>query len=222
MTFDLDKALAISCAIYRSKNNQYIQVDSFNHEENQYIFSNKTMLKAMMTQTHHDFQGMEYITYNNNDLELSKSIVKHFRKLSFAILAENISDFKQKIFLITQADKISKSDLGILACIPDVYFKDVKFSDQIKRIKNSSLNYVGEVGSKINVTCTIIETHYISNIQCYGHTAITSENNLISWLNKNQAGFENDTINISGKVKSHGHHYKTKVPETNLNYVKYH
>lgn len=214
MNIELELALAISCAIYRSKGNQYITSAD----------SNKNILKNVLTYSIEEFSQVcneKYIIPTCEDYTCSKNIIKHFRKLSFGIIGENLNDFMKKVYSVSQSEKIKASDFGIIAILPKIYYDDLAKSSFQLQIKNTSKKYVGSIGSNINVVCTLIKIKFIEQINSYSHTAITSENDLISWLSKKQAGFDNDTIAITGKVKSHNFHWQTSIPETHLNYVKY-
>lgn len=222
---DTLKTIALSYAIFRVYGNKYLKYDEFDAEHTFCRRSNKSILQSILYPQSNktDSENTEILSVDIIDLDITAAseIIKYFRKISFKILGETASDFMSAVFRVTQSKTILKEDLSIISLLPKIYHESLQ-KDSIKQIiKSTSGEYIGTIGNQIQVTCILIETHYVDHFNCFSHLAITKDNALISWLNKSQAGFENDCIHIKGRVKSHGTNFLTDKPETKLHYVKY-
>lgn len=213
---NVNDVIALSCAVYRHNNNQYIKNDSYDEESKTWTKSNKRLMREELSEL-----TIKKIPITDDDRNLAEKITNHFTKLSFKVLDESINSFSRKVYELTQATDYWKSDIGIFAILPKVYFDDLKRQENKKVINQTSGEYLGLEGQSLQVKCKLLEVRYVEPLECFSHTAISESQALVSWLHKKQAGYVNDWIQIKGRVKEHGKHWIFKKPETKLNYVKY-
>jgi hypothetical protein len=75
------------------------------------------------------------------------------------------------------------------------------------------------VGEKVETVVEVLDKRYISHWESYNYTCVTTDGNLVSFMNK----FEHavgDRKRIKAKVKSHTKNKLFSADETRLNYVK--
>lgn len=218
--YNTKDVIALSCAVYRSKGNQYCK-ESFSFDEGPMKIANKHIMFYMLDPTSSYAPGVEHCicSVTDEDQELATTIIKHMNRLVFKALGDTLSDFNQRAFNIVNKETVTLNDVGVIASLPLVYFRDITGIELKKIIRETNFTHLGNESEKISLTCAIIETRYVTQINCFSHTAITQSNELVSWLNKNLSGTKGDIIAITGKVKKHKLHWLHKVPETELNYV---
>lgn len=216
----VEQILTMACAIFRTKGftstSTYISSD----ENNELRWTSKEHLSYQMVPS---IAGPDYkvlINVTKADAALAQDIVKHYRKLSFGVIADNISEYMQRVFSTTQNAEVSFKDFGVIASIPSVYEKEITKKKIEQEAKNSKQEYLGTVGNNINLNVRYINVRYIQKLNCYAHDAITDSNHLVNFLNKAALGTPGQTQNITARVKAHGTNFVTKTMETQLNYVK--
>jgi hypothetical protein len=160
------------------------------------------------------------VEVTDEDRILAQEIIKHYRKLSFGVIADNLGEYKSRIFAITQNPSVKFADFGFVASIPGVFYKDLerKYLDQ--KIKNTVQEYLGAVAEPIELHVEYIRIKYLEKITCYSHLAVTSTGHLVEFLNGKKLSDVNSKQVIRAKVKAHTTHYQTNSKLTQLNYVK--
>jgi hypothetical protein len=151
---------------------------------------------------------------------MAADIVRHYRKLTFGVIADDLNDYMTRVFSSTQGETVTFKDLGVVASVPSLYQKDLEKRRVEKESKNSVQEYIGVVGESIDLTIRYINTRFVQKLECYAHDAITNSGHLVNFLNKKKLGDVGQTQKIRAKVKSHGTNYQTKALQTQLNYVK--
>jgi len=213
-------ALTVACAINREKGFTSVSAYTFSDPESDNRWTNKDILSYTLVPeiASKDFKVM--IKTKPCDLEEAEAIVKYYRRLSFGVMSEQITEYMSRVFQITQSEEVTFSDMGVLASVPSVYQKEVLVKETIEQIKTTLPEHVGEVGNSVTLDIVVIDARFIKQIDCWGHEAITSTNHLVSFLSKTKLLDRKATAKIRAKVKKHTEHFKTKTPETQLNYVK--
>lgn len=217
------EALAFAQCIYRVKGYTKTGDAIANIYANQGTsYSNKEMILYALVPSKRPSASYILEFYpTEDDYETADAIIKHYRRLSFGILADDINDYQQKVFSITQSDQVTNKDLGILASIPSTYEREISSKEARQQIKETNQTYIGKVGENVILTVRYIKTQYVKNLGCFAHQAVTEDTNqLVSFLNKIELGQKDVVQKIKGKVKKHGNDFVTKSVETQLNYVK--
>jgi hypothetical protein len=160
------------------------------------------------------------IRVTQEDIDSANAIVQYYRRLTFGVIADNLSDYMQRVFSSTQKPEVNFKDFGILASVPSVYFKEMEKKRIISESKSAVQEYIGTVGGNVLLNIRYINTRFVDKLNCYAHDAITDTGHLVNFLNKSQLGKTGDKQTIKAKVKNHGVNFITKSIETQLNYVK--
>jgi hypothetical protein len=153
-------------------------------------------------------------------VDSATAIMQYYRRLTFGVIADNLSDYMQRVFSSTQKPEVNFKDFGILASVPSVYFKEIEKKRIIAESKSAVQEHLGEIGKTIELNIRYISTRFVEKLNCYAHDAVTDTGHLVNFLNKSELGKTGINQKIRAKVKAHGVNFVSKSIETQLNYVK--
>lgn len=220
MRWPAEQVLAMACAIYRTKGFTSTSTYTSSDPESELRWTSKEHLSYQLVPNIANKDYKLLINVTKADSTMAEDIIKHYRKLSFGVIADSISDYMQRVFATTQNGEVSFKDFGVIASVPSVFEKEMVKKRIVEEAKNSIQEYIGEIGGTIELNIRYINTRFIEKLNCYGHEAITDTNHLVNFLNKSELGKPGEHQRIRAKVKEHGVNYTTKTIETKLNYVK--
>jgi hypothetical protein len=211
--------LALSVCIYRHKG--FVGVGAYPLDP-EVKFTNKDFISATTNPSpDHASIGLKTdFKITDADYEKADAIIKYYRRLSFNIIGDNISDYFKKIFDITQKDTVTRNDFGVIASIPSCYERELIDKEIKNTIKNTEQGYIGEPGQTVYLNIEYIKTRFVPKLNCFSHDAVTEDNYLVSFLNKIELAEPRKKQRIRAKVKQHSSNFFTKTAETQLNYVK--
>jgi len=218
-TWPADSVLAMSCAIFRTKG--FTSVSSIirdNVDSADRWNSKEHLCYQMVPDLDKEYKVLIKVT--QEDVDNAAAIVQYYRRLTFGVIADNLSDYMQRVFSSTQKPEVSFKDFGILASVPSVYSKEIEKKRIIAESKSAKQEHLGEIGKTLQLNIRYINTRFIPKLNCYAHDAITDSEHLVNFLNKSQLGKVGDCQTIRAKVKAHGVNFVSKSIETQLNYVK--
>jgi hypothetical protein len=211
------EVLTLACAINREKG--FTSVSKVTFSDSVKLTNKDILYYNLIPQVApQDFNDL--IKVKSCDLEEAEAIIKYYRRLSFGVLAENISDYLQRVFHVTQTEQVKFKDFGVIASVPSVWSREVHGKEILNQIKTTKNEHLGIENQTLNLAVVVLETKLVEQIGCWSHLAITSDDYLISFLSKNRLLESKQVAKIQGKVKKHAQHWKTKTAETQLNYVK--
>lgn len=220
MEFPIEQALQMACCINRVNGftsvSKYITTDTTG--ELRYTNKDHLTYQLIPSLAKPDYQFLFNVT--KEDADQAIAIIKHFRRLSFGVLADTINDYKARIFKVTQLGYVTMSDFGVLASVPSVYEKE--YAEKVARelIAETVQECFGKIGDSVDLEIVYIRSKKVEQLGCFSHEAITSTNHLVSFLSQHLLGAPGDQQRIKAKIKRHGQNYLSKTPETQLNYVK--
>jgi hypothetical protein len=219
-TWTAIEVLSLACAFNRERGFTSVSKVSFAEPTDTARWTNKDMLSYTLVPeiTSKDFNVL--VKVKPCDLEEAAAIIKYYRRLSFGVLAENINDYLQRVFHVTQTEQVKFKDFGVIASVPSVYAKEVHGKEILNQIKTTKNEHLGIENQTLDLTVVVLETKLVEQIGCWSHLAITNDDYLVSFLSKNRLLESKQIAKIRGKVKKHSQHWKTKTAETQLNYVK--
>jgi hypothetical protein len=215
-----EDALTMACAIFRTKGFTSTSSMVFAVEGTQRQWTSKEHLSYQLVPEIASAEYKDLIKVKQEDIDMAADIVRHYRKLTFGVIADDLNDYMTRVFSSTQGETVTFKDLGVVASVPSLYQKDLEKRRVEKESKNSVQEYIGVVGESIDLTIRYINTRFVQKLECYAHDAITNSGHLVNFLNKKKLGDVGQTQKIRAKVKSHGTNYQTKALQTQLNYVK--
>lgn len=213
-------ALAMACSIYRqlgyTSTSTIVSGDESDHRR----WTNKEHLMYQLIPDISNHTYLHSFKVIDQDLETADDIIKHFRKLSFGLLGDNLNDYMARVFNVTQKDSVDVKELGVIASVPQVYDREIQEKKIKEIVKDTKQEYLGKEGDRLTLNIRYINTRFIPTLNCYAHDAITDTNHLINFLNKAELGKAGISHTIQGRVKKQAVNYQTKTAETQLNYVK--
>lgn len=218
--FSTIDTLAMACCIHRQKGftsvSKYIAADP----EGSQRYNNKEMLTYAMMPFLAKSDYLPQFKPTDKDIEQAESIIKHYRRLMFGVIADNLNDYMKGIFNYTQNNTVKMAAFGFLASVPSAYEKELQKKVLQEHIKSTKQEHLGTLEQTLILDIVYIGTRFVDQIGCWSHDAITSSNHLVSFLSKEQLGKQGDSQKIRAKVRAHKENFHTKTPETQLNYVK--
>tara|TARA_B100000085_G_C18447231_1_gene473300 strand:- start:175 stop:852 length:678 start_codon:yes stop_codon:yes gene_type:complete len=134
----------------------------------------------------------------------------------------SLTDFLLELYNMAKSNdsKIPQNRVGYaVAMVPtfDKYMKDEEF------LKNS--DYVGVVGTRMNLFIKLIEKKYISGAECYLYTFIDRRQNVVkAWMQNDKDERLNlnlgDCIDLDAYINKHEANKYNQVRETFINRIK--
>ncbi len=217
-TWPAEEVLTMACAIYRTKG--YTSVSSFVSSDDPELKwnSKEHLCYQLVPDLTNDYKVLIKVTQEDKDN--ATAIINYYRRLTFGVIADSLNDYMQRVFSTTQQPTVLFKDFGVLASVPNVYFKEIEKKKIINEAKSTKQEHIGEVSKPIELNIRYINVRHVPKLDCYAHDAVTDTGHLVNFLNKSQLGKPGDTQKIRARVKTHGVNYTTKTIETQLNYVK--
>ncbi len=220
MKWPAEDALAMACAIFRTKGFTSTSTHVSSDTDGELRWTSKDHLSYQLVPVIASKEYRSLIKVNKEDNDLAKEIIKHYRKLSFGVLSDSISEYMQRVFSTTQNAEVTFKDFGVVASIPSVYSKQIIKQRIIEEAKSTKQEHIGVVGNSIEINIRYINVRYVQKLDCHAHDAVTDTGHLVNFLNKLPLGKIGETQKIRARVKDHGVNFDSKTIETKLNYVK--
>lgn len=227
--YNTEKVLAQSFASYRINNNEYVSDTRRYSEDVATKFSSKEMLiYNLMAAKDIAFRPKDFVPFvpTKEDIQNSKDAVLYINKdTSLQQIAGTLSDYMKNLLVCINSEQIHKNDFGVVAVLPKIYFETKNKKEYKKKLKSefTESKHIGLPGAIVTGLLKINEVKFVEKFGCHVING-NIENNLVSFFKNFEAGKpipeQGSTIKIKGKVKRHGENFVTKLPETQLNYVK--
>ena len=133
----------------------------------------------------------------------------------------DLDSFKADMVKELSQDEIPLKGMGRIAYAPEFIRRDMHESGLKKeiRIEYRDSQHIGKEKEPVEAVVKILDKHYSTGWESYNFTAVTTEGNLVSYMNK----FDQEVGSmkrIKGKVKTHTKNRLFGANETRLNYVK--
>ena len=160
----------------------------------------------------------------DEDKELGEKLASHFSGLLFKTLSGPISSgFMSTIANIVAMETVGKYELACMACLVNVYRKDLIREQHKEKMDTLSLksDYLGQEGSKQELTAEIVETFYSRKYESLIVTAIAGSNVVKFFTSKDKELFPlNGKVNLKGTVKRNSINDRNGAKESWLTRVK--
>ena len=226
-TAPLTEALAVAYAAYRINNNTYIKdTRRFSTEESKTRFDNKSLVKFYWTKKHTSLvqylpSDFEMFEPTEEDYANVQEALKWMRRYVMLGLGE-LDGFKADMIKELSQDEVPfKGGMGRIAFAPAFIKRDQHESSLKKeiRVEYRDSKYLGAEKDSVEAVIAILDRRYSAQWESYNYTAVTTEGNLVSFMNK----FAYDVgamLRCKAKVKAQTKNKLFEVNETRLNYVK--
>lgn len=160
----------------------------------------------------------------DEDRAMGEKLAAHFSGLLFKTLSGPIaSGFMSTIANIVAMDNVGKYELACMACLVNVYRKDLVREQHKEKMDTLSLKseYLGMEGSKQELTAEIVETFYSRKYESLIVTAIAGTNVVKFFTSKDKELFPlNGKVNLKGTVKRNSINDRNGAKESWLTRVK--
>lgn len=219
--FELKTILGLACAAQR-RNRKYIK-DSYTgypiEESEGKIFSNKSLILATLGYGDRFTFPPKNLVISEEDIRLSNTLEQFSQRFVFnAIAAEDDYKFETSLHSILNKGEITKNEIGVIAYLPEYYFKYQQNKKIKKYLDNCEPTYLGEPTKQLtDLDSEIIEVFKSKNYDAYNVLAIIN-NKLASWMSNKELNLGPAVI-VKAKIKQHSTHYKHGTPTTRLHYV---
>jgi hypothetical protein len=158
------------------------------------------------------------------DKALGETLASHFSGLLFKTLTGPISNsFMSTIANIVTMDTVGKYELACMACLVNVYRKDLMREQHKAKMDALSANseYLGQEGTKQEVTAEIVETFYSRTYESLIVTAMAGTNVVKFFTSKDKELFPiNGLVTLKGTVKRNSINNHNGAKESWLTRVK--
>ena len=191
----------------------------FSEPTNSTVFSNKDLVKFQMRP---EFRPPDFKAINTDPSDYADvdDALKHFRRYTFGMLAESLTDFQKDVIENVWSDNVEFNKLGILAFVPELVKREIQENSLKKVIRTEyrDSKYIAGVGESVQGVCKVLDRHYSSHYERYKYTC-DYMGNIIGFWNKFEIPV-GEHRKFKGKVKAHDKNRLFEVSETSINYVK--
>ena len=226
-TVSITEALAVAYAAYRINSNTYTKdTRRFSCDENKTQFPNLFLVryyweKKLDTSDAQylpsDFEMFEPTEADYANVQEALKWMKRYVMLGLA----DLGDFKSDMVTELSKEEVPFKGMGRIAFAPEFIKRDQHETGLKKtiRVEYRDSKHIQPVGEKIETIVEILDSRYSSQWESYNYTCVTTEGNLVSFMNKYEHAV-GDRKRIKAKVKAHTKNKLFSADETRLNYVK--
>ena len=219
-------ALAVAYAAYRINNEQYLKDTRRYSEDNPTVFDNKSLVRFYWEKKNNttdaqwlpsDFEMFEPTEEDYAKVEEARKWMKRYVMLGLG----DLDDFKRDMVEELNKDEVPVKGMGRIAFAPEFIKRDQHENGLKKeiRIEYRDSQYLGKEKDPVDCVVKILDKRYSNQWESYNFTAVTTDGNLVSYMNK----FDQEIGSmkrIKAKVKSQTKNKLFSANETRLNYVK--
>ena len=226
-TVSITEALAVAYAAYRINGETYNKdLRRFSTEENKTQFDNKSLIRFYWTKKL-DTSEAQYLPTDFEMFEPTEAdyasvqeALKWMRRYVMLGLGD-LDGFKADMVKELSQDEVPFKSMGRIAFAPEFIKRDRHESELKKtiRVEYRDSVHIEPVGEKVETVVEVLDKRYISHWESYNYTCVTTDGNLVSFMNKFDHAV-GDRKRIKAKVKSHIKNRLFSADETRLNYVK--
>ena len=226
-TVKLTDALAVAYAAYRFNGETYIKdTRRFSCEENKTQFDNKSLVryyweKKLNTSDAQylpsDFEMFEPTEEDYASVQEALKWMKRYVMLGLGAL----DGFKADMVKELSQDEVKVMGMGRIAFAPEFIKRDQHENGLKKeiRVEYRDSVHLGEEKDNVEAVIKILDKRYSAQWESYNYTAVTTDGNLVSFMNKFEQNI-GDMKRIKAKVKAQTKNRLFDANETRLNYVK--
>ena len=226
-TVKLTEALAVAYAAYRINNNTYTKdTRRFSCDENKTQFDNKSLVRYYWEKKQ-DTRDAQYLP---TDFEMFEPTEADYASVQEAIKwmkryvmlgLGDLDGFKADMVKELSQDEVAVKSMGRIAYAPEFIARDRHESELKKeiRVEYRDSQHLGAEKDSVEAVIAILDQRYSAQWESYNYTAVTTEGNLVSFMNK----FAYDVgamLRCKAKVKAQTQNKLFSANETRLNYVK--
>ena len=225
-TVKLTDALAVAYAAYRINNNTYTKDTRRFSEDTPTQFDNKSLVRYYWTKKL-DMRDAQYLPTDfvmfeptEEDYASVQEALKWMKRYVMLGLGD-LDGFKADMVKELSQDEVKVMGMGRIAYAPEFIKRDMHENGLKKeiRVEYRDSQYIGKEKDTVDCVVKILDKRYSSQWESYNFTAVTTDGNLVSYMNK----FDQEVgtmKRIKAKVKAQTKNRLFDANETRLNYVK--
>ena len=225
-TVPLTEALAVAYAAYRINGNTYSKDTRRFSEETPTQFDNKSLVRFYW-QKKLNLQDAQWVPTDfvmfeptEEDYANVQEALKWMKRYVMLGLGE-LDSFKADMVTELSQNEAKIAGMGRIAYAPEFIKRDRHESELKKeiRVEYRDSQYLGKEKDSVEAVIAILDKRYSTQWESYNYTAVTTEGNLVSFMNK--FAYEvGAMLRCKAKVKAHTKNKLFEANETRLNYVK--
>src|SRR5210317_2142067 len=225
-TVKLTDALAVSYAAYRINKETYIKDTRRYSEDTPTQFDNKSLVRFYWEKKH-DTRDAQYLPTDFKMFEPTEAdyasvqeALKWMKRYVMLGLGD-LDGFKADMVKELSQDEVKVMGMGRIAFAPEFIARDQHESGLKKeiRVEYRDSQHLGKEKDSVEAVIKILDKRYSAQWESYNFTAVTTDGNLVSYMNK----FDQEIGSmkrIKAKVKAQTKNRLFDANETRLNYVK--
>ena len=225
-TVKLTDALAVAYAAYRINNNTYTKDTRRFSEDTPTQFDNKSLVRYYWTKklqlSDAPYLPTDFVMFEptEEDYASVQEALKWMKRYVMLGLGD-LNDFKRDMVNELNKDEVKVMGMGRIAFAPEFIARDQHENGLKKeiRIEYRDSQHLGKEKEPIEAVIKILDKRYSAQWESYNFTAVTTDGNLVSYMNK----FDQEIGSmkrIKAKVKAQTKNKLFSANETRLNYVK--
>ena len=219
-------ALAVAYAAYRINNNTYSKDTRRFSEETPTQFDNKSLVRYYWEKKNNVVEAQwiptDFVMFEptEEDYASVQEALKWMKRYVMIGLGE-LDSFKADMVTELNKEQVPFKGMGRIAFAPEFIKRDMHESNLKKeiRVEYRDSQYLGKEKDPVEAVIAILDKRYSTQWESYNYTAVTTEGNLVSFMNK----FAYDVgamLRCKAKVKAQTKNKLFEANETRLNYVK--
>lgn len=225
-TVGLADALAVAYAAYRINKGQYLKDTRRFSEETPTQFDNKSLVRfyweKKLNTSDAQWLPSDFVMFEptEEDYTSVQDALKWMKRYVMLGLGD-LDSFKSDMVNELSQEEVRITSMGRIAFAPEFIKRDMHENGLKKeiRVEYRDSQYLGKEKDSIEAVIKILDKRYSSQWESYNFTAVTTDGNLVSYMNKfdQQIG---TMKRIKAKVKAQTKNKLFEANETRLNYVK--
>ena len=226
-TVSLTEALAVAYAAYRINKETYVKdIRRFSEDGNPTQFRNRDLIEFYWQRKTGDsaaqYQPSDFQMFEPTEADYAnvQEALKWMKRYVMLGLGE-LDSFKADMVKELSQDEVKIRSMGRIAYAPEFIKRDRHESELKKeiRVEYRDSEYLGNEKDPVEAVIAILDKRYSRQWESYNYTAVTTEGNLVSFMNK--WPYDVGTmLRVKAKVKAQTKNKLFEANETRLNYVK--
>ena len=139
------------------------------------------------------------------DREDAQRIIAYYQGLTLKMLSQPLSEFEAGVLQLVAEPHVERSmtraNLGIIACLPDAYSRNIVYDAVTRRIKFASGGYIEKIGSRVELNVEILRCIHSTKWECYFVDAISVDGEPVRFSSR--VAQRIGTTKIRGTVRAH-------------------
>jgi len=223
--FKTKDVIAVSCAAHRF-NGGFLSKDSIRFDKKaEGKRANSDLLYAhFLDPKELKFKNaLPKLTVKNEDLEMANEVIDYLKGLSFKAIERKLTDFESNVLSVVNSEHIDKTQLGITASLPKVYFNKIEqdnWTDRELELSRTS-NVLGELHNRSTFNAKVEFVRYIPRTMSYLITCSVKNQHILKFFHDKKINL-NTKIKVDGYVKSQSKGKFHNGMETIINRIKIH